>query len=290
MGLTAKELRKNDIEAEGFFARALFRDPAHATAKGLRDRILRFVDQEDNHLLRKIHEKHAAYAKLSRSDPQFVAKYRKLLVEFIHSTVAIEGNTMNEDEVREALKTKKCPEGKSLAEFYELLGMERAITLLTKNPLQFGRLDKKDLLSIQQAIVGAVDPRIAGKFRSELRENVEVGSLIPVGYEHVEDDLDKFLAWLNNPETIKDIDIVELAILAHYWLVVIHPFVDGNGRSCRLLMNWLLMSFGFPPLNVPGVERDLYRAKLNLANRGDRRPLLRYMAGHLLRSFEVFAD
>lgn len=52
----------------------------------------------------KIHEKRAAHAKRPRSDPQFVAKYRKLLVEFIHSTVAIEGNTTTEDEVHEALK------------------------------------------------------------------------------------------------------------------------------------------------------------------------------------------
>lgn len=64
-------------------------------------------------------------------------------MEFIHSTVAIEGNTMSEEDVREALKTRKSPSHKSLTEFHEVLGMERAITHFTKNPLQFGQLEKK---------------------------------------------------------------------------------------------------------------------------------------------------
>uniref|UniRef100_A0A915CNL6 Fido domain-containing protein n=1 Tax=Ditylenchus dipsaci TaxID=166011 RepID=A0A915CNL6_9BILA len=54
--------------------------------------------------------------------------------------------------------------------------------------------------------------------------------------------------WLNDEETLR-LDAVELAALAHYKLVFIHPFIDGNGRTSRLLMNFILMQAGFPQLS-----------------------------------------
>jgi Fic family protein len=61
----------------------------------------------------------------------------------------------------------------------------------------------------------------------------------------------KLIQWLNDEETL-GLDPVEAAALAHYKLVFIHPFTDGNGRTGRLLMNWILLRAGFPPVSEHG--------------------------------------
>ena len=55
---------------------------------------------------------------------------------------------------------------------------------------------------------------------------------------------------------------------AHYGLVQIHPFVDGNGRTARLLMNLILMSFGYPPAIIPVSRREKYLKALEQAQTG----------------------
>lgn len=87
----------------------------------------------------------------------------------------------------------------------------------------------------------------------------------------------EFVEWLNNDGTLR-IHPVELAALAHYKFVIIHPFVDGNGRTARLLMNLILMQAGFPPVVIPVEDRLRYYETLKLANEGDLRPFIRLIA------------
>jgi len=63
----------------------------------------------------------------------------------------------------------------------------------------------------------------------------------------VPSEMAELIHWLNDEETLA-LDSVEVAALAHYKLVFIHPFTDGNGRTGRLLMNWILLRAGFPPV------------------------------------------
>ena len=77
----------------------------------------------------------------------------------------------------------------------------------------------------------------------------------------------KFLDWLNDPENML-LHPVRFAALAHYKLVYIHPFTDGNGRTSRLLMNWILMQNGFPPVIIRKQDRLSYYQHLVTANDG----------------------
>jgi Fic family protein len=81
---------------------------------------------------------------------------------------------------------------------------------------------------------------------------------------------------------------VELAALAHYKLVYVHPFVDGNGRTARLLMNFILMQAGFPPVIIPVEERGRYYVTLQNANEGDLRPFIRFIAEQTDKTLESF--
>ena len=81
---------------------------------------------------------------------------------------------------------------------------------------------------------------------------------------------------------------VRLAALAHYKLVYIHPFVDGNGRTSRLLMNLILMQHGFPPVIVRKQDRLQYYQHLVTANDGDVRPFIRFIAKCTERTLDAY--
>ena len=78
------------------------------------------------------------------------------------------------------------------------------------------------------------------------------------------------------------------AALAHYKLVYIHPFVDGNGRTARLFMNWILMQEGFPPVIIRKQDRHRYYETLQKTNEGDVRPFLRFIAECAEKTLDVY--
>ena len=89
------------------------------------------------------------------------------------------------------------------------------------------------------------------------RTQVYVGDYIPPHPSHIELLMQKFIEWLNSPEN-RELHPIRFAALAHYKLVYIHPFVDGNGRTSRLLMNLILMQSGYPPVIIRKQDRLKY--------------------------------
>lgn len=83
----------------------------------------------------------------------------------------------------------------------------------------------------------------------ECNIQVYVGKHIPPHPDEVPFYMEEFNDWLNS-EKARDMHSVEFAAVAHYKLVYIHPFIDGNGRTSRLLMNMILMKNGFPPVSI----------------------------------------
>ena len=83
-----------------------------------------------------------------------------------------------------------------------------------------------------------------------------------------------FVRWLNSAETLS-LHPIRFAALAHYKLVHIHPFSDGNGRTSRLLMNLILMQSGYPPVIIRKQDRGKYYDYIQQANEGDVRPFIR---------------
>lgn len=82
--------------------------------------------------------------------------------------------------------------------------------------------------------------------------------------------------------------IYRYAALAHYKLVHIHPFTDGNGRTSRLLMNMILMQAGYPPVIIHKQHRHKYYEYLQLANAGDVRPFVRFIAECTEQTLDLF--
>ena len=76
------------------------------------------------------------------------------------------------------------------------------------------------------------------------------------------------------------------AATAHYHFVAIHPFIDGNGRTARLLMNLLLIRAGYPPALLPITSRVQYYEALETANCGNLEPFQRFIAERVLASLQ----
>lgn len=117
-----------------------------------------------------------------------------------------------------------------------------------------GQITVEDILEIHRRVLGYVDPMESGLFR---RTQVFVGGYVPPGPAHIPLLMKEFVNWLNSDKAYR-LHPVQLSALAHYKLVHIHPFIDGNGRTSRLLMNMILMRAGFPPVIIPKQERYRY--------------------------------
>ncbi|GMS98977.1 hypothetical protein PENTCL1PPCAC_21152 [Pristionchus entomophagus] len=101
--------------------------------------------------------------------------------------------------------------------------------------------------------------------------------------------MEELIEWLNC-ESTAEIEPVERAAIAHYKLVLVHPFVDGSGRTSRLLMNLLLMRSGFPPVILPVEDKALYYTLLHTANLGDLRPFVRFVAKHTRNTLQKYLE
>jgi Fic family protein len=176
--------------------------------------------------------------------------------------------------------------GKSLIEHQEVLGLDLALQYVNSTLVnRLGSITREDILEIHRRFFGYVDPIQAGQLRTH---QVYVGSFTPPSADEVPDYLDDFIKWLNSLEDTRDLHAIELAAIAHYKFVYIHPFIDGNGRTGRLLMNLILMRSGFPPVIIRKSDRLIYYSHLDQANDGDIRPLIRFIAKCTERTLTEF--
>lgn len=146
--------------------------------------------------------------------------------------------------------------GKSLKEHLEATNHAGALkfvrSLIRKKP---SRISGQDILGVHGLILRGIDDENAGRFRN-VPVRISGSAVVMPNPRKVPELMEDFLAWLGEKH---DLHPVALAGEAHYRLVSIHPFTDGNGRTARLLMNLLLMQQGYPPCHhSPARPAGLY--------------------------------
>ena len=100
--------------------------------------------------------------------------------------------------------------------------------------------------------------------------------------------IDEWAGWLLEEQ--HNLHPVELEALAHHRLVAIHPFVDGNGRTARLVMNLLLMQQGYPPTVILRANRKQYYSVLAQADHDNLSPLANFVARAVERSLTLYLE
>lgn len=99
--------------------------------------------------------------------------------------------------------------------------------------------------------------------------------------------MNDLLNWYSEQKEKTDINPILFASQFHYKFIRIHPFDDGNGRLARLLMNFILIQFGYPPAIIKTEDKDNYFAALEQADAGMLEPFIAYIAENVIRSLEI---
>jgi Fic family protein len=139
--------------------------------------------------------------------------------------------------------------GKSMREHLETINHQEAIAyikqLIERNTL----LNEREVLCIHNLILRGINPEDAGKYR-KVQVMIKGSSHLPPQPFMVAKEMEDFFIWYETNK--KRLHPVILAAELHERLVTIHPFIDGNGRSSRLVMNLILLQHGYVIANIKG--------------------------------------
>ncbi len=186
-------------------------------------------------------------------------------VELTYNSNAIEGNTLTRRETAMVVEKGLTIGGKSLVEHLEATNHARAVDWVAKRAESGNsRAGEKDVLSIHRMIMKGIDDLNAGIYRS-VPVRIAGSPVVLPNPRKVPDLMRDFFKWLRAEKSLHP---VALASEAHYRLVTIHPFVDGNGRTARLLMTLILLKNGYPPAIVRKRDRAAYIGALEEAQLG----------------------
>jgi Fic family protein len=208
---------------------------------------------ENNRLL-------SAYRPLPSETLKSLREYYR--VGLTYTSNAIEGNSLTESETKVVIEDGLTIEGKPLRDIYEAVGHAKAYDFLYEIT-EKKELEEQDILTLHRIFYQQIDPEKAGTYRS-----VKVfisGSRYAVSpVARIAEDMRKLVRWYNRNE--KKLHPIELAAELHLRFVFIHPFIDGNGRVSRLLMNLALLRNGFTIALIPALLRHEYIHSLEVAH------------------------
>ena len=194
-------------------------------------------------------------------------------LRFTHNSTAIEGNTLTLMETKVVLEDGVSIVGKELREIYEVVNHKKAYEYVKKCIAENKPLTEnivKDLHAIltENIIVGGI-------YRNQEVRISGAGFTPPAGNEMYV----QIKSFYEDLKHRKDLNPMELAAWTHAEFVRIHPFVDGNGRTSRLLMNYQLMINGYLPVSVDKEDRlDYYNALEQYAAHGNLEPFADFVA------------
>jgi Fic family protein len=185
-------------------------------------------------------------------------------IEFTYNSTAMEGNTFSYQETKIILLEGITIGGKSIREHLEIINHKEAIDYIEElSHKKITELTRTDVFNIHSIILKSIDSKNAGKYRT-----VPVYVLQKNGSRHnfcdpllIADEMDSFFDWLFREK--KEHPLI-VAAEAHTRFVSIHPFIDGNGRTARLLMNLLLLQNGYVPAVIKNKDRVTYLDAIEL--------------------------
>ena len=175
-------------------------------------------------------------------------------IELTYNSNAIEGNTLSKSETAMVVQKGLTIGGKTVTEHLEAINHAFALDFIRELAQKSHKdITLSDILDIHRLVLKGIDDKNAGTFRT-FQVSIAVSDITLPNPLKLPDLMIEFIDWLHSVDEFS----VAIAADAHFKLVAIHPFVDGNGRTARLVMNLLLLQVGYPPAVVPIEERKVY--------------------------------
>ncbi len=227
--------------------------------------------------LARIEDLHASVA-IYKSFPNEVLP-SDFLVRFTYNSNAIEGNPLTLRQTALILSDNIAPQGAKTEDVVEVMNGKDAWGFVKAYT---GPLNEKFVQSVQYEITKNTKCRLQGKYRdSEVR--IGGSEWKPPQAKEVSARMKKLVAEYSKLK--RNLHPVELAAWIHNYLVRIHPFTDGNGRTARLVMNWILLKKKFPPVVISVLNKERYYYAIESADKGDEKPFAVFLATQLLEQY-----
>ena len=228
---------------------------------------------------------------------------QKFRLDWNYHSNRLEGNSLTFGETKALILFGITAQGKPLKDHLEIEGHNEAIEWVLdivgeEYPLtetfirQLHTLLLKESYSVK-AITAEGNPTTKrveiGKYKSQPNHVLTAtGEMFYFATpEETPAKMEELLNWYREKSISENVNPVFLATEFHYRFIRIHPFDDGNGRTARILMNFILLKFGFPPIIIKTEDKQNYFSVLQLADAGQIEPFVNYIAENLIRSLEL---
>ncbi len=229
---------------------------------------------------------------------------KKIRLEFHYNTNHIEGNTLTYGETQLYLIFGQVGGSHSRRDYEEMGASDVALKLVedlandNETPLTEAFIKhlneiilvspfyKEAVTADGQTVKRKIEIGQYKQYANHVRlENGEIFHY--TNPENVAIEMGELLQWYREEVEKKELTAYEIAAVLHYRFVRIHPFDDGNGRISRLLMNYVLIKNGYPPVIIKSSDKPNYLLALNQADTGNIPAFVDYIATQLIWSLEL---
>lgn len=206
--------------------------------------------------------------------------------EYTYESNRIEGNTLTLRETDLVIHKGLTVGGKSMREHLEAINHYEAVLFLRELVQEHKALNESLILQLHGLILRGIDRDNAGRYRS-VPVMISGSRHIPPQPWQVPLLMEQCLSWYETQRPL--LHPVVIAAEMHERIATIHPFIDGNGRTARLVMNLILLQHGYPIANIPGDldSRRAYYDALEHSNLiDDKGAFFLLIAGHVKHMLE----
>lgn len=259
----------------------------------------------DKIIIEQIDKLRKEVKRLGGLDPESKQNYeKKIRLEFNYNTNHLEGNTLTYSETELLLMFDDTKGNHTLREYEEMKGSDVALKLIAEWAEDSERvLSEQWIKTLNQVLL--VRPywkEAVSLDGQQTRREILVGDykqhpnsvrLVNGELFHYASPTDtpilmgELIDWYREEEKKGEMHPVDLAAHLHYKFVRIHPFDDGNGRVSRLLMNYVLLRNGFPPVVIKSSDKRNYLQALNEADAGKMEVFCDYIGNQLIWSLNL---
>jgi cell filamentation protein, protein adenylyltransferase len=212
--------------------------------------------------------------------------HKQFIIEWTYNSNAIEGNTLTLRETMLVLEEGVTIGRKSLKEHLEVINHKEAIGFVENLAASQTRITERNIREIHSLVLKEIDSKYAGRYR-DIQVRITGATHVPPAPIKVPDAMLEFAQ--TRLAKSKDHPVVQAA-LAHLDLVGIHPFVDGNGRTSRLLMNLILMKSGYFPAIILKNDRQRYYNSLDKGHKGQPEDFIFFVGRALERTIYLYLE
>jgi Fic family protein len=254
------------------------------------------IGQEEDKIWQEIEQEQQRYTELNLGELKNYDRY--YLYSLITHSTALEGSTLTEHEIRLLFDDGTVANGKNIIEHLIALDLKNAYECIFSEAVDNTCITSdflKKLNSLVMKSTGYTYKVLAGDFDSRMGDfrlcgvTADFDSKSHADYRQISEYTDRLCNEINKHENLTDLrEIYNLSFDAHYNLATIHPWIDGNGRTARLLMNYLQLYYGVVQTRLHKDEKAEYiRALEESREKKSLSPFRLFMANQHLRTLKV---